>query len=85
MKTWFDVVLNKYHNKIKIKEFKSNDIIFNEDDYCQEICIVLKGQIIISTITYLEKEETKVWQYSSLMLAELFNEERSGRLVLPEV
>ena len=35
--------------------------------------------------TYLEKEETKVWQYSSLMLAELFNEERSGRLVLPEV
>ena len=35
--------------------------------------------------TYLEREETKVWQYSSLMLAELFNEERSGRLVLPEV
>lgn len=35
--------------------------------------------------TYLEKEETKVWQYSTLMLAQLFNEERSGRLVLPEV
>jgi phosphoribosyl-AMP cyclohydrolase len=35
--------------------------------------------------TFLEREETKVWQYSSLMLAELFNEERSGRLVLPEV
>ena len=35
--------------------------------------------------TYLEKEETKVWQYSSLMLAELFNDERSGRLVLPQV
>lgn len=35
--------------------------------------------------TYLEKEETKVWQYSALMLAELFNEERTGRLVLPEV
>ena len=34
---------------------------------------------------YLEKEETKVWQYSSFMLTELFNEERSGRLVLPEV
>lgn len=33
----------------------------------------------------LEREETKVWQYSSLMLAQLFNEERSGRLVLPEV
>ena len=35
--------------------------------------------------TYLEKVETKVCQYSSLMLAELFNEERSGRLVLSEV
>lgn len=35
--------------------------------------------------TYLEREGTKVWQYSSLMLAELFNEERSGRLILPEV
>lgn len=35
--------------------------------------------------SFLEKEETKVWQYSSLMLAELFNDERSGRLVFPEV
>lgn len=35
--------------------------------------------------TYLEREETKVWQYSTLMLAQLFNEERAGRLVLPEV
>ncbi len=34
---------------------------------------------------YLEREETKVWQYSALMLAELFNEERAGRLSLPEV
>ena len=33
----------------------------------------------------LEKEETKVWQYSTLMLAQLFNEERAGRLSLPEV
>ena len=35
--------------------------------------------------SYLEKEETKVWQYSALMLAQLFNEEREGRLILPEV
>lgn len=35
--------------------------------------------------TFLEREETKVWQYSSLMLAQLFNEERTGRLVFPEV
>ena len=35
--------------------------------------------------SYLEREETKVWQYSSLMLAQLFSEERTGRLNLPEV
>ena len=35
--------------------------------------------------SYLEKEETKVWHYSTLMLAQLFNEEREGRLSLPEV
>lgn len=35
--------------------------------------------------SFLEKEETKVWQYSALMLAQLFNEERAGRLSLPEV
>jgi len=33
--------------------------------------------------SYLEREETKVWQYSALMLAQLFNDERSGALVLP--
>lgn len=35
--------------------------------------------------TFLENEETKVWQYSSLMLAQLFNDERAGKLVFPEV
>ena len=35
--------------------------------------------------SYLEREETKVWQYSAVMLARLFNEEREGRLILPEV
>ena len=35
--------------------------------------------------SFLESEETKVWQYSTLMLALLYNEERTGRLALPEV
>ncbi len=35
--------------------------------------------------SYLEDEKTKVWQYSALMIAELFNEERKGALVFPEV
>ena len=33
----------------------------------------------------LEKEESKVWQYSSVMLAELFTDEREGHLTFPEV
>ena len=35
--------------------------------------------------SFLEKEESKVWQYSATMLAELFEDERSGNLVFPEV
>ena len=35
--------------------------------------------------THLEREETKVWQYSAVMLVQLFEGERAGRLVLPEV
>lgn len=35
--------------------------------------------------SYLENEKTKVWQYSALMLAQLFNDERAGILALPEV
>jgi len=35
--------------------------------------------------SYLEKEETKVWQYSAYMLAQLFNDERAGALHFPEV
>lgn len=34
--------------------------------------------------SFLEREETKVWHYSATMLAELFNDERAGRLVWPE-
>lgn len=34
---------------------------------------------------YLEQKETKVWQYSALMSAQFFNEERTGRLSLPEM
>lgn len=33
----------------------------------------------------LEKEETKTWHYSALMLAQLFNDERSGNLSFPDV
>jgi hypothetical protein len=35
--------------------------------------------------SFLEREESKVWQYSATMLAELFEDERAGKLVFPEV
>lgn len=33
----------------------------------------------------LEKEETKIWQYSSEMIVELFDRERNGNLEFPQV
>lgn len=33
----------------------------------------------------LEKEDTKVWHLSHLMLARLFQEEREGNLVWPQI
>ena len=33
----------------------------------------------------LEKEDTKVWQYSSEMIVELFDREKNGKLEFPEV
>lgn len=33
----------------------------------------------------LEKEETKVWYYSSEMLVELFDREMNGNLVFPDI
>ncbi len=35
--------------------------------------------------SYLEREGTKLWQYSASMLAQLFNEEITVGLSLPEV
>lgn len=32
-----------------------------------------------------KKEETKVWQYSSEMIVELFDKEMNGKLEFPEV
>ena len=34
--------------------------------------------------SFLENEESKVWHYSPLMLAILFNDEKNGNLVFPE-
>ncbi len=45
----------------------------------------LERFVISKVYSKLEIEETKVWHLSTTMLAELFNDERSGNLVWPEV
>lgn len=48
--------LNKNQKELlKIKHFKKNEIIFNEEDECNKIGIVIRGQASISTYTLLEK------------------------------
>lgn len=42
---------------IEKKEYKKNEIIFSEGLYCNYIGLVKEGKIIISTITYNDKEE----------------------------
>lgn len=48
--------LNKNQKELlKIRHFKKNEIIFNEEDECNKLGIILKGQVSISTYTLLEK------------------------------
>lgn len=50
--------LLQYKSFIKYVDYSSNTVVFNEGDICQEIGIIIKGGITISTMTYTEKEET---------------------------
>ena len=35
--------------------------------------------------SFIENQQSKVWYYSPLMLAQLFSDERAGQLAFPEV
>ena len=65
----------------KVTKLRRPDIYFYDVNYASG------GEEFsqVEAHAFLEKEETKVWQYSTLMLVQLFNEERAGGLVLPEV
>ena len=39
-------------NRIKISHYKKGDILYHEDDYCDEITIVLEGVIEISSFSF---------------------------------
>ena len=46
--------INKY---IEVKEYNKNEIVFSEGLLCNYIGIIESGKILISTITYNDKEE----------------------------
>lgn len=50
--------LEQLKNKYPSITYNKNQIIFSEGDKCTKIGIIIEGEIKISTITHLEKEET---------------------------
>lgn len=51
-----NVDINQYKNYIKIKDVKSNTLLFSEGEKCNSLGIVLNGEIKISTLTPMHKE-----------------------------
>ncbi len=43
---------------LKYREYKINQIVFDEQAYCDYLGIVIEGEILIKTYTYYGKEET---------------------------
>lgn len=54
---WINLIDNIEQSKIIYKEYNSNDLIFNEQTKCNMLAILIKGEVLISTITSNEKEE----------------------------
>lgn len=72
----YETLLYSITASVVAKIMKLND--WSEDEAFERF-------VASKVYSYLEKEETKIWQYSATMLAELFNEERMGKFNLPEV
>ena len=59
------------------------DLIMKKTGWNEDVAL---DRFVRSKIySLVEKEETKVWHYSATMIAQLFEDERAGNLVLPEV
>lgn len=57
MTLFVQTILQKYYNLFKEMTYNKDEVIFNEGCICNELTIVINGEIIISTITYNENEE----------------------------
>ena len=53
---FFNIDLKKYEKFFHIKKYSQNTLLFHEGDECTDLGIILRGQVIISTITSLNKE-----------------------------
>lgn len=51
-----NVDISKYKKDFIIKNFPANTLLFHEGEECGSVGIILKGQLIISTITKMDKE-----------------------------
>ena len=53
---FLNVDLKKYESRFEIRKYPANSLLFHEGDECYHLGIILKGQLIISTLTSLDKE-----------------------------
>ena len=53
---FLNVDLKKYEKNFVIKKYTANTLLFHEGEECNHLGIILKGQLIISTLTSLDKE-----------------------------
>lgn len=51
-----DVDLKNYEKEFIVKKYPQNTLIFHEGEECQNLGIILTGQVVISTLTTLDKE-----------------------------
>lgn len=47
-----------YEHLIDIKEYKNETLLFNESDECKYLCLVIEGEVTVSSLTYNDKEYT---------------------------
>ena len=53
---FLNVDLKKYEKHFVIKKYSPNTLLFHEGEECRHLGIILKGELIISTLTSLDKE-----------------------------
>ena len=53
---FLNINLKDYLKDFIIKKYKNNTLVFHEGEECKYLAIVLKGQLVISTLTALDKD-----------------------------